>query len=117
MVARAHMYAQLLFRIDAIPLSLSLSLYRRVLLMMYAYVSQVIRQVHPDRFARWPEQRAQNADALKRLNAFVDTVRHRGRVSPLLLRFFVVSFLENRCLLHPRCGSPTMCLAATLPVQ
>ena len=26
---------------------------------------QVIRQIHPDRFGRWPEQRAQNADALK----------------------------------------------------
>ena len=26
---------------------------------------QVIRQIHPDRFGRWPEQRVQNADALK----------------------------------------------------
>ena len=68
---------------------------------------QVIRQVHPDRFARWPEARARNADALKRLNAFVDTIRSHGRVSPLSLHFSVQRGLdlESVTVELPRSGS------------
>ena len=68
---------------------------------------QVIRQVHPDRFARWPEARARNADALKRLNGFVDTVRDRGRVSAVTLHFSVQRGLdlEPVTVELPRTGS------------